>query len=89
MILSRRKLIGGIGLAFAAPAIVRAGSLMPIKPLTGIDKATYPYWTLVHEGYPVSHVFRFQAAMTNTGVATLTINGIERPIFRVVPTTYS
>lgn len=33
MILSRRKLIGGIGLVFAAPAIVRASSLMPVKSL--------------------------------------------------------
>lgn len=33
MILTRRKLIGGMGLLFAAPAIVRAGSLMPVKPL--------------------------------------------------------
>lgn len=31
MILSRRKLIGGIGLLVAAPAIVRASSLMPVK----------------------------------------------------------
>jgi hypothetical protein len=36
MILNRRKLIGGIGLVFAAPAIVRVSSLMPVKayPLT-------------------------------------------------------
>ncbi len=31
MILTRRKLIGGMGLLFAAPAIVRASSLMPVK----------------------------------------------------------
>ena len=28
---TRRKLIGGIGLLFAAPAIVKASSLMPVK----------------------------------------------------------
>lgn len=33
MILSRRKLIGGIGLVFAAPAIVKASSLMKVKAL--------------------------------------------------------
>lgn len=31
MIISRRKLIGGVGLLIAAPAIVRAESLMRIK----------------------------------------------------------
>lgn len=31
MILSRRKLIGGLGLLIASPAIVRASSLMPVK----------------------------------------------------------
>lgn len=36
MILNRRKLIGGIGLVFAAPAIVKASSLMKVRvvPLT-------------------------------------------------------
>jgi hypothetical protein len=33
MDLSRRKLIGGLFLAAAAPAIVRASSLMPVKAL--------------------------------------------------------
>lgn len=31
--ISRRKLIGGLGLLIAAPAIVRASSLMPVKAL--------------------------------------------------------
>ena len=37
MILSRRKLIGGVSLLFSAPAIVRAESLMPIKAVTYVD----------------------------------------------------
>lgn len=35
MLLSRRKIIGGIGLLIAAPAIVRAESLMRIKVIRG------------------------------------------------------
>lgn len=31
--LSRRKLLGGLGLLIAAPAIVRVASLMPVKAL--------------------------------------------------------
>lgn len=31
LILNRRKLIGGLGLLIAAPAVVRASSLMPVK----------------------------------------------------------
>lgn len=31
--LSRRKLIGGLGLLIAAPAIVRVASLMPVKAI--------------------------------------------------------
>ena len=31
--LSRRKLIGGLGLLIAAPAVVRVASLMPVKAL--------------------------------------------------------
>lgn len=34
MILTRRKLIGGLGLLVAAPAIVRASSIMPVKVMT-------------------------------------------------------
>lgn len=37
MILTRRKLIGGVGLLVAAPAIVRASSLMPVKALAHLE----------------------------------------------------
>ena len=33
MELTRRKLIGGIGFLFAAPAIIRVSNLMPIKAI--------------------------------------------------------
>ena len=33
--LSRRKLLGGLGLLIAAPAIVKASSLMPVKAYAG------------------------------------------------------
>jgi hypothetical protein len=33
MNLSRRKLIGGLGLLIAAPAVVRATSIMPVKAM--------------------------------------------------------
>jgi hypothetical protein len=38
---TRRRLIAGIGLLFAAPAIVKASSLMPVKPwkLYGVSPA--------------------------------------------------
>ncbi len=39
MTLTRRKLIGGIGLLVAAPAIVRASSLMPVKSLAHLEGA--------------------------------------------------
>src|ERR1035437_4718540 len=37
MTFSRRGLLGGLGLILAAPMIVRAGILMPIKPPTEIE----------------------------------------------------
>jgi hypothetical protein len=41
MILSRRKLIGGLGLLVAAPAVLRGGWHMPIKPI-GVDWVRIP-----------------------------------------------
>jgi hypothetical protein len=42
MILTRRKLIGGLGLLVAAPAIVRAESLMKVRAhLDGMPTITY------------------------------------------------
>lgn len=38
--ISRRKLIGGIGLLVAARAIVRASSLMPVKRIPGYHHIT-------------------------------------------------
>lgn len=35
--ITRRKLIGGIGLLVAAPAIVRASSIMPVKSLAHLE----------------------------------------------------
>lgn len=35
MLLTRRSLLGGIGALLAAPAIVRASSLMPVKSAPG------------------------------------------------------
>jgi len=55
MILNRRSLIGSLGLVFAAPAIVRASSLMPVKmfsmpvkwcswhPEVGLPRPTKPF----------------------------------------------
>ena len=40
--ISRRKLIGRIGLFLAAPAIVKASSLMPVKAWAG-EYTFYPY----------------------------------------------
>ncbi len=50
MILTRRKLMGGLGLLVAAPAIVRAESLMRIRPI-GIEVATNPFWNGVYSRY--------------------------------------
>ena len=43
----RRALIGGLALLFAAPAIVRASSLMHIKTLPEPVKLIIPEWNLV------------------------------------------
>jgi len=40
MILNRRKLIGGGALLIAAPAIVKASSLMPVKVYSELDLVT-------------------------------------------------
>lgn len=44
MELSRRKLLGGLFLAAAAPAIVRASSLMPVKALEPEWAVIRPAW---------------------------------------------
>ena len=52
MLINRRRLIGGIGLVFAAPVIVRAASLMPVRVI--VDK-----WTVLGfdaAGKPVMEV---------------------------------
>jgi hypothetical protein len=41
---SRRLFLGHLFSAFAAPAIVRAGSLMPVKALDPILFARNPWW---------------------------------------------
>ena len=41
--LSRRKLLGGLGLLIAAPAIVKASSLMPVKAY--VEEAAMPEFT--------------------------------------------
>ncbi len=57
--LSRRGLIAGLISLVAAPAIVRAGSLMPVKqmvivsfdPAYEYDQATIPIKTIYWQGY--------------------------------------
>jgi hypothetical protein len=39
--LSRRKLLGGLGLLIAAPAIVKASSLMPVKAYAAVPEVEY------------------------------------------------
>lgn len=43
MIMNRRKLLGGLGLLIAAPAIVKASSLMPVKAYA--ETAEMPIFT--------------------------------------------
>ena len=43
MALSRRTFIGGVAALLAAPAIVRATSLMPVTSLLGLDMQSDPY----------------------------------------------
>jgi hypothetical protein len=43
MLISRRGLIAGIGSLLAAPAIVRASSLMPVKAFTPLPTGAF-YW---------------------------------------------
>jgi hypothetical protein len=47
MSVSRRLFLGHLFSAFAAPAIVRAGSLMPVKALDPILFAQNPWGTLL------------------------------------------
>lgn len=61
MNLTRRKLIGGIGLLFAAPAIVKASSLMPVK----MYKASM--FIAADWGHTESYSAIFQARMITWG----------------------
>lgn len=52
MILDRRSLLTGLAAAFAAPAIVRVASIMPVRALP-------PDWLAMGETLTLEHVRRF------------------------------
>ncbi len=60
--LPRRRFIAGLGALFAAPAIVRAASLMPVS---------VPRLAL----YTPGQLLKFRVTAVSTGAATLNING--------------
>ena len=46
--LSRRRFLTGVGLVIAAPAIVRASSLMPVRMITPNDTS---FWCTSHKEF--------------------------------------
>ena len=79
--ITRRKLIGGLGLLIAAPAIVRVTSLMPVKAFDdGI-------WFQVNWGSPkiVGQIMiNGNAIITRVEVSNDLINWIELPTFHTL-----
>lgn len=74
MIINRRKLIGGIGLLIAAPAIVRIENIMPVKAWA--DETLYDFkvvWDgLIGEGGRSLSVFIGPSTLYD-GVSTLSL----------------
>lgn len=83
--LSRRHaLIGGLSTLFVAPAIVRASSLMKIKPLTGdgvpLFSTAHPWSDFSTENLIYKATQRFSVGWTHSNMLALAADVTERAL---------
>lgn len=73
MIQSRRSFLRGIAAALAAPVIVKASSIMPVKAVQAragsIHVATHPFWNnrQVDGGLTIDKLRKFRSLMIELG----------------------
>lgn len=72
--MNRRKLIGGLGLLVAAPAIVKVSNIMPVKAWTGYSRAWGDLSMEIRvDTQPVVFTSHYPMTVTRDGVAVLDI----------------